>query len=202
MQFELILNCLVIGFIVAAPIGPIGVLCIKRSLQYGAKTGIALGFGTALADMFYASIAAFGLTALFDFFVSFQSVIQIIGIVFLVLIGIKTYKSKPAIVASIKHNKTNLIGEFLGAFFLTLTNPITILAFTALFISAGLKNSAYLEALQAVVGVFVGSMLCWIFLSIFISRYTQKITQEMLLKINKISGVIILLFAVVVAFKI
>lgn len=202
MQFELFLNCLVIGFIVAAPIGPIGVLCIKRSLQYGAKTGIALGLGTALADMFYASIAAFGLTALFNFFVSFQSIIQIIGTIFLILIGIKTYRSKPAIVASIKHNKTNLIGEFLGAFLLTLTNPVTILAFTALFLSAGLKNSAYLEALQAVVGVFIGSMLCWIFLSVFISRYTQKITQEMLIKINKFSGIIILIFAAVIAFKI
>ena len=132
MDITLYLRGLAIGFSIAAPGGPIGVLCIRRTLAEGRVSGLVSGLGAATADTIYGCFAAFGLTSISYFLVSQQVGMRLIGGVFLCYLGIKTLLARPAQqAASGKGN--GLFGDFSSAFFLTLTNPMTIIAFAAIF---------------------------------------------------------------------
>lgn len=190
-----------IGLAIAAPVGPIGVLCIRRTLAEGRLAGFVTGLGAATADTVYGAIAAFGLTAVSAFLVSQQDLLRLIGGAFLCYLGVRTFVAKPAPQAAVVGEMTSrtLASDYFSTFVLTITNPLTILSFAAVFAGLGL-GSGYddLEsALLLVAGVFTGSALWWLLLSGGVSLLRGRITANGLRWVNRVSGVIIALFGVV-----
>jgi threonine/homoserine/homoserine lactone efflux protein len=189
------LKGLVLGFSIAAIVGPIGLLCIRRTLVSGRLSGFISGLGAALADAAYALIAALGLTAISGFLLNYQSILQLLGGLFLCYLGIQTFFSKPP-KANQGALQTNLVNDFISTFFLTITNPLTILSFIAVFAGLGLAASSndYFAGVMLVSGVFVGSTVWWLVLSIATGFFRKSLTHTGIIIVNKISGSIILGF--------
>jgi len=185
----------VIGFSIAAPVGPIGVLCIRRTLAEGWASGLASGFGAATADALYSSVAGFGLTFISSILIREQFWLRLIGGVFLCYLGIKTFRSIPHQQAAPARG-FGLAGDYGSTFFLTLTNPMTILSFAAVFAGLGVVNAngSYLSAGILVCGVFIGSALWWFILSIGVTLLRARFNPQGLLWVNRISGLIIMGF--------
>ncbi len=200
-DFSLLYKGISIGFAIAAPVGPIGVLCIRRTIAQGRKIGLVSGLGAASADLIYGCIAGFGLTFISQFLVEQQNILGLVGGIFLLYLGIKTFFTK-ASQEPIENTEKGLFSAYLSTFFLTLTNPLTILSFVAIFAGMGIVNADgdYLSALLLVSGVFVGSMLWWMLLSGGASFFQKKMNEKGLSWLNKISGVIIASFGVVALF--
>jgi len=199
MDLSFFIRGLLIGLSIAATVGPMSFLCIQRTLNRGQLYGLVSGLGIATADGVYGSIAAFGLTLITHFLVSEQKWIRLIGGLFLIYLGLRTILTKPAERAAVLKNKTNgYLGAYASTFLLTLTNPLTILSFAAIFagIGVGSASKSVFSATAVVLGVFSGSTLWWIILTSGISLLRKKITPQWLLWINRISGMIITLFGV------
>lgn len=195
MDISFLIKGLIIGFSIAAPVGPIGVLCIRRTLAEGRVSGFFSGMGAATADAVYGSIAGFGLTFISSFLISQQIWLRLVGGIFLCFLGIKTFLDRPA-EQGVPINGKNLIGVYASTFFLTLTNPVTILSFAAIFSGLGLASTGgnYVSAGMLISGVFIGSTLWWLILSFGIGLFRTKFNPDRLLWVNKISGIIILGF--------
>ena len=195
MLTSYLIKGIIIGFSVAAPVGPIGVLCIKRTLAEGRLSGLVTGMGAAVADTFYGIIAGFGLTAISSLLLAEQLWIRLIGGTFLLYIGIKILISKPAGEAA-KGESKGLFSNFISTLFLTITNPTTILSFIAIFsaIGAGIGQSGYKDSAAVVLGVFIGSTAWWIILSSIIGMIRHKINTKALQWINRASGSVIIVF--------
>lgn len=194
---------LIIGFSIAAPVGPIGVLCIKRTLSSGRVIGLLSGMGAATADALYGCIAAFGLTFISNFLLQQQIGLHLIGGAFLCYLGIKTIISRP-LNSPNQPNQNSLLGAYGSTFFLTLTNPLTILSFAAIFAGFGLANvrGGYSSAAITVLGVFLGSSCWWVILSVVTSLIRNRINLSGLLWVNRISGSIILGFGIAALIRI
>ena len=197
MNLGFLVRGIVIGFSIAAPVGPIGVLCIRRTLADGRTAGLATGLGAATADAIYGCVAAFGLTALTDFLVGGQSWIRLIGGAFLIILGVRTMMAEPAERAA-RMRGSGLFGAYATTFMLTLTNPMTILSFVAIFatIGVGTSRSDPLGAASLVLGVFMGSALWWLALSGTVAKLRSRFDLERLEWVNRISGGIITAFGV------
>jgi threonine/homoserine/homoserine lactone efflux protein len=183
-----------IGFAIAAPVGPIGVLCIRRSLGEGRQIGLAIGLGAATADAAYGFVAAFGLTAISNILVGQRAGLGLVGGLFLCYLGIRTFMSKPAEVAA-PVRSGGLLSAYLSTVFLTLTNPMTILSFVMLFASLGLGTAPdYFTAGITVVGVFSGSALWWVLLSSGVALFRTRVTPRWMQAINQTSGCAIIAF--------
>lgn len=197
MSLDFLLKGILLGFSIAAPVGPIGVLCMRKTLQFGRLSGLFSGLGAAFADSIYAVIAAFGLTVISNFLLAGQFWFRLIGGVFLLYLGWKTFVSKPASeTKNVSH--TTLLNDFVSTFFLTITNPMTILSFLAVFAGLGLSNvnGDYTQASALVLGVFLGSAAWWLLLSEGITLFRKKVSQKVMTWINRIAGLIILAFGV------
>jgi threonine/homoserine/homoserine lactone efflux protein len=197
MHIVFFLRGLIIGFSIAAPVGPIGVLCIRRTLTEGRISGLISGLGAATADALYGSIAAFGLTFISNILINQQGWIRLIGGVFLCFLGFKIFLSPPAKEAA--HVKGHgLVSSYASTFFLTLANPLTILSFAAIFagLGVGSQTANYLFAGILVIGVFMGSALWWLLLSSGVSLIGKKIESRRLQWVNRISGIIITIFGI------
>ena len=192
-----LLKGLVIGFSIAAPVGPIGVLCIRRSLAKGRLSGFATGLGAATADAFYGMIAGFGLTFISSLLLDKQLAFKIVGIAFLFFLGVKTFLEKPKDREIGEIGGKTIIYDYLSTLFLTITNPVTIFSFAAVFAGLGLaqEKGNYLSAALLVLGVFLGSLLWWLFLSSFVGLFRKKLKEGFLLWINRVSGIILTGFA-------
>lgn len=197
MEISFFFKGLIIGFSIAAPVGPIGVLCIQRTIAYGRASGLLTGLGAATADGFYGAIAAFGLTVISNFLVGQQFWFRLIGGAFLLYLGLRTFVSKPAEKAATENHK-GLFSDYFSTVFLTLTNPTTILSFVAVFagLDLGSANGDTPSAILMVLGVIIGSALWWLILSGGVSLFRTKFNAASLAIVNKISGAIILIFAV------
>ena len=195
MSDSFFLQGLIIGFSIAAPVGPIGILCIRRTLAEGRLTGFVSGLGAASADAVYGSIAAFGLTAISAFLVTQILWMRLIGGIFLLYLGIQTFRAKPAAQAA-EVRPGGLPSAFLSTFFLTLTNPMTILSFAAIFAGLGLGQTrgSLGGAVALVAGVFLGSAAWWLTLSALVGIFRERINEKTLVWVNRIAGVIILGF--------
>jgi threonine/homoserine/homoserine lactone efflux protein len=191
------LKGLIIGISIAAPVGPIGVLCIQRTITYGKLNGLATGLGAASADAVYGFVAAFGLTFISNFLVAQQTWFRIIGGGFLIYLGIRAYFSTPKN-TTVNTNNQNHAGAYGTTFLLTLSNPMTILSFAAIFSGFGLVDSSmhYGSAALMVIGVFLGSASWWLLLSSGTNLFRNKL-NERLSWINKLSGIVIAAFGVV-----
>jgi len=183
---------MIIGISIAAPVGPIGLLCVRRTLTRGRAAGIISGLGAATADAVYGCIAGFGLTYISSILISQQNNLRLIGGAFLCYLGIRTFLSKPTGQA-VMVKGSSLIGDYISTFFLTLTNPITILSFTAIFAGLGLVGAGgnYTSASALVLGVFIGSSSWWFILSGSVSLFRKKFTSTGMQIVNRISGIII-----------
>jgi len=197
MDFPNFYTGMLIGFSIAAPVGPIGVLCIKRTLTSGRLSGFISGLGAASADALYGSIVAFGLTFISNFLIHQQFWLRLIGGAFLCYLGVRTIISIP--VSSVNLSKPlSLLNAYGSTFFLTITNPLTILFFAAVFTGLGLvkAQNTYSSALSIVAGVFLGSACWWLLLSAGVNLLRARIQPAGLLWVNRISGLIILVFGI------
>jgi threonine/homoserine/homoserine lactone efflux protein len=187
------LKSLFLGFVIAAPVGPIGVLCARRTLMHGRRAGFFSGMGAATADAIYGFIAAFGLTFISDFLVGHQSWLRLIGGSILVFMGIKAFRAQPVKKADLPRSARHYAGMYSSTFFLTLTNPMTIFSFAAVFAGFGLAGTkgSVLSAGVLIVGVFLGSALWWLFLVGIFSLYRKRFQSHELIWVNRITGVII-----------
>ncbi|MFN8531592.1 MAG: LysE family translocator [Anaerolineae bacterium] len=190
-----LLKALVIGVSVAAPVGPIGILVINRVLARGRWAGLRTGLGVATADSFYAAIAAFGLAALQNLLISAQTPVRLIGGLFLLYLGYKTMRSVPADHAA-QSTSSGGLSDYVSALALTITNPMTILMFTGIFAGANLSGEMG-GAPFIVIGVFCGSVLWWLFLSTVTSLLRGRFTPAVMVWVNRLSGSVIIAFAVV-----
>jgi threonine/homoserine/homoserine lactone efflux protein len=186
---------LAFGFILAATVGPMWVLCLRRTMAAGAAAGLASGMGIAVADGFYGAVAAFGLTAVSSFLLVHAFWIGLCGASFLLYLGCTTLYAKPEMHAAEETN-VSLPAAFFSTLGLTLANPPTILAFAAIFAGLGLVSSAdYGAAGWIVLGVFLGSASWWIILALAAGRLRRRIGPRVIRAINVVSGLSILGFA-------
>jgi threonine/homoserine/homoserine lactone efflux protein len=194
-EIHYLIKGLIIGLSIAVPVGPIGVLCIRRTLTQGRMVGFLSGLGAATADGLYGAIAGFGLTFLVSFIIGKQIWLRLIGGGLLCILGAKTFLSKPAEQGACVDG-SNLWHAYLSTFFLTLTNPMTILFFTAVFAGLGVGSTGdhYLLAGMLVLGVFIGSASWWLVLSNFTGILRGLLNVERLQWLNRISGLIIMGF--------
>jgi threonine/homoserine/homoserine lactone efflux protein len=202
MDLSVFLRGLALGLAIAAPVGPIGVLCIRRTLADGRLAGLVSGLGAATADAIYGFIAAFGLTFVSSLLINYQDMIRLVGGLFLLYLGVKTLVApvaeQPAPGLATPSPQRGLLGSYASTLVLTLTNPMTILSFAAVFAGLGVGASSgnYVSAAVLVLGVFLGSALWWLALSAAVSLLRSRVTPRGLRWVNRVSGVIILGFGV------
>ncbi len=198
MDSDLLLRGLAIGFSIAAPVGPIGVLCIRRTLTQGRLSGLLSGLGAATADAIFGCIAAFGLGIVSRFLVDQQDVLRLLGGLFLCYLGTKTLLAHPSNAEQTTLKNNGLVAAYLSTLFLTLTNPITILSFTAIFAGVGLASAAgsNFSGATLVLGVFVGSASWWLLLSSGAGVLRTRSSPAGMRWMNMISGLIITGFGV------
>jgi threonine/homoserine/homoserine lactone efflux protein len=198
MDISLYVRGLILGFSIAAPVGPIGVLCIRRTLSEGRLSGFFSGLGAATADGLYGAVAAFGLTLITNALVAQQYWLQLFGGLFLAYLGIRTLLSTPAQEAANAQSGRTLLAAYTSTFLLTITNPLTILAFTAMFLGISPVTGNPAQAAMLVLGVFSGSAIWWFVLSGVVASLRQRFSPTALIWVNRTSGVIIIIFAIAI----
>jgi threonine/homoserine/homoserine lactone efflux protein len=193
----LLIKGLVVGFVVAAPAGPIAVMCLHRSIEEGHLSGIATGIGAALGDTVFGALALFGVGYVAAFISSEQIPLRLGGGVVLCALGIVTFLRRPRPGTFVEDHIT-LIGAFAGAFALTLANPITILAFLAIFSAIGVEHLAgqRVDAVTLIAGILAGSTAWWMLLAVGAALFRDRFTEKGLIWITRISGLVIVGFGV------
>jgi len=188
------------GFLIAMIVGPIGILCIQQTASHGFLPGFVTGLGAASADAIYGLIAGLGLTALAKILVDYSAVLSLIGGIFLCYLGISTFFSRIQTSEEeklVEHKQLSQL--YVTTFFLTLSNPTTILTFIGLFagLGIGLEHPSLKTTSLFVGGVFLGSTLWWLILSGVISRVRKNFAAKHIRLINRLSGIFITGFGVV-----
>ena len=188
----------VIGLTVAMAIGPMSVLTMRRTIAHGRLYGLVSGLGIATADATYGAVAAFGLTAVTAALVGARTVLGLVGGVFLVWLAIRTLRARPAASAdtTATEDRPGLPGAYLSTYGLTMTNPMTILSFAAIFAGFGLAGGTLLDAVILTAGVFLGSSLWWVILTSAVALLRTRLTPAVLVWINRVSGAVLLGFGV------
>jgi threonine/homoserine/homoserine lactone efflux protein len=191
------LKGLIIGFAMAVPIGPIGIMCIRKTLAEGHTRGLIIGLGAATADSLYGSIAAFGLTFISDVITGQHFWVSLVGGGLLLYLGITTFRAKRK-VPKIPTDNKGMLGSYVSAFLLALTNPMTLFAFVAVFAAFGLGHRLnIISACILVIGVFTGSSLWFLTLGYVATLFRKKLDAGGLTWVNRISGVLIILSGIV-----
>jgi threonine/homoserine/homoserine lactone efflux protein len=186
----------VLGFTIAAAVGPISLLVVRRTLAQGQRYGLVSGLGVASADATYGAIAAFGLGAIADVLVNARQVLGLIGGIFLLWLAWRTIRSAPTEAATAPARQ-GYAGAYLSMLGLTMANPMTILSFGALFAGLGVTSGATGDAALIVVGVLLGSTTWWVVLTTVIGTLRARVTPAWIHRINLLSGVVIGAFALV-----
>ncbi len=187
---------LILGFSVAAPVGPIGLLCIRRTLASGRATGFVSGLGAAVADSLYGAIAAFGVTWVTSLLLDQKVIFQLVGGAFMCYLGIRTFLAAPS-GTLVESQAGGLFGSFASTFLLTISNPMTILSFAAMFTGLGATSGEGLSSSASLVlGVFVGSAIWWLLLSSAAGAVRGKFDTGSMRLVNRLSGAVILAFGV------
>jgi threonine/homoserine/homoserine lactone efflux protein len=196
MSLTFMMKGMAIGLSIAAPVGPIGVLCIRRSLRDGMAAGFVAGLGAATADAAYGAVAGFGLTAVSGFLIGQRFWIGLIGGIFLCYLGVRTFMSRPA-AESAAEPGGSLPAVYASTLVLTLANPATILSFAVIFAAFGLGAAVdYPAATSLVLGVFAGSALWWLALSGFVGLVRSRVKPAWMLAVNRASGAVLLAFGI------
>lgn len=192
MAWDLFIKGLMIGFSIAIPVGPIGMLCVRNVLVYGILCGLITGLGAACADAIYGALAGFGITAIGVFLEEYSIYLQLSGALFLCYLGVITFFAKPH-TSNTTETSVTLSRAFLTTFFLTLINPMTIISFAGVYagLGIGIGSSNISEALITTLGVFFGSAIWWLILSLVTSLFKDRMTTKFSIWLNKFSGSII-----------
>jgi threonine/homoserine/homoserine lactone efflux protein len=186
---------LILGISIAAPLGPIGLLCIKRTLEGGRWHGVLSGLGAASADAFYGSLAAFGLAALLQRYQWIQTWTQVLGGLFIIYLGVRFVLAKEATKEAGDGSAANSLGKvWVTTFLLTLSNPVTIFAFLGMFAGAGVQSTG--SAIWLVLGIFSGSMLWWLVLAQLTHWLGKRMSPKVLLWVNRVAGLALMGFGV------
>lgn len=197
MEPALAFRGFILGFTIAAAVGPISLLVIRRTLAEGRIIGLASGLGVATADGTYGAIAAFGLGAITQVLVDARPVLGLVGGTFLLWLAWTTARAEPHDPATASVRRGGLGGAYLSILGLTLTNPMTILSFGALFAGLGVAGGDLAGSSLITIGVFLGSCAWWLVLTTAVSALRTRITVPWIRRINLASGLVIGAFAVV-----
>ncbi len=199
MELVYLFNGFIIGLSASIPLGPIGLICIQKTLNARLKNGIVSGIGAASADTFFAIVAAFSINAVYNFIEEQQIYLRIVGGTILIGLGLKFFLTNPAIQIRKQQNKGNsLWTDFVSVFVLTLSNPLTVFVFGAIFAGFGIipANNQWYDMLELVSGVFLGASAWWIFLVSTVNIFRKRFRLRRLWWMNKIMGAIIVLFGI------
>ncbi|MGC1885051.1 MAG: LysE family translocator [Stellaceae bacterium] len=195
MLLVFLLKGIAVGIVIAVPVGPVGVMCVRRTIFEGKLAGLVSGLGAATADALFGFIAAFGLTFVSDWLIGYHKWLRIVGGCYLLYVGGSALLAKLEARQSSEPDAEGLLRDFLSTFALTLTNPITILAFLGIFSALGLSgaDATFARAAILVLGVWLGSMLWWLALTFGLGSLFRSFDARHLKWINRASGIILLL---------
>lgn len=199
MPIEFLLRGFLIGFSIAIPVGPVGILCVRRTLAEGQIIGFASGLGAATADSLYGAVAAFGLTFISNFLVDHQTWFRLVGGTILCYFGVKLFWSHLTENSEQPQKKNTVGSAYFSTLALTLTNPATLLAYAAIFAGLGMGNvtDSHSRALALVGGVFGGSAAWWLTLSAGVNLLRARCNPERLTLVNRLAGALLLCFGLV-----
>lgn len=201
MLTSVFLKGLIVGFLIAAPVGPVNVMCVRRTIMHGRLVGLVSGLGAAAADTIFGAIAAFGLSFVYELMMTERLWLGLGGAALLIVMGIRTLFAEPPRPTETP-DPPNLLGDFTSTLFLTLTNPVTILSFLAAFTAFGVAaepgEPVGLDDWVLLVGVFLGAGTWWLLLTETVALFHGRIPEGMLRWTNRVAGVVILAFAVAV----
>ena len=195
MLLAFLLKGILVGLVIAVPVGPVGIMCVRRTIFEGKLVGLVSGFGAATADAVFGIIAGFGITAVADWLLGYQDWLRGIGGCVLVLIGGNNLRAKPQAHLDSPPDPESLSWDFISTFLLTLANPVTIFAFAGIFAAIGLSGAeATLDrAAILVLGVWVGSLMWWFAISFGLANFARSLEARHLAWVNRASGAILLL---------
>jgi threonine/homoserine/homoserine lactone efflux protein len=202
MPITLLLQGILMGLVVAVPVGPLGLLCINRALALGPTYGLFSGLGVATADALAAAIAALSIALVSGFLSEYQLILRLFGGAFLCYLGYTIYMTEPVTQAPIK-DINGLFGAYATTFLLTFSNPVTILSFVAIYAGWHVPSLAgqYVAAATLTIGVFIGSALWWVALFLGLEAFHEKFNLRFLFWVHRVSGAIIAGLGVVVLFS-
>jgi threonine/homoserine/homoserine lactone efflux protein len=182
-----------VGLVIAVPVGPVGVLCVRRTIFEGRLFGFMSGLGAASADAVFGVIAGFGLTVISDWLLGWQDWLRAAGGLFLLWIGVAALRKRVPATARPARSAHDLVGAYLTTFALTISNPVTILAFLGVFAALGFSGhqATLARAAMLVAGVLVGSLLWWAGLSLGTGLFRERFTERHLVWLNRGSGLIL-----------
>lgn len=194
-ELPLIIKAMIVGFSVAAPVGPIAIVCINRTLSGGKRAGIAAGLGAAIADTLYGLIAASGVAIVANFLHQHRLIFKLFGGVILIVLGLRTFLAKPSNQIAVT-DMQSLIQTFVTTLLLTLSNPLTIFAFFASFAAINLQSeyNTFWTRVLIVLGVFIGAVFWWFLLTQFVGHFYRSVSAQKLKLLNTFSGIVIMIF--------
>jgi len=195
----LIIKGFILGLVVSIPLGPVGALCIQRTISKGYKAGLLAGLGAAIADLVYALIAGFGISVVIDGLIKVRNWIQAAGSIVFMIMAYKVFNTNPAIqVRRNRHKKNFQLEDFMTTFLLTFSNPTPVFVFMAAFAGFIVHEEVnYTSVVLSIIGVFAGCLGWWGILVTVVNRFRSKIRLRHLLWVNKITGVVVLIFALI-----
>jgi threonine/homoserine/homoserine lactone efflux protein len=198
MDLRTFVRGIVIGLSVGAPLGPVGLICLRRMLAQGAVAGLASGLGAATADALFGSITGFGLTYLTGPLVSHEGWLRVSGGLVLCALGVRFMLAHPHISME-RVGRTGLFRAYSSAFLLTVTSPATVLSFVAMFAALGVvSGGGRLSVGLLVAGVFTGSAFWWVVLATGTGALRHHLTPRGLTWVNRLSGGLIIAFGIAV----
>ena len=204
-SIEIFLKGLIVGLIVSAPMGPIGVLCVQKTINKGRFQGFMSGLGAATADTSYAVLAAFGVTFITDFLTEHQLFFQIAGVATLLYLGFKMLLKNP--IGEYRYyrspKRSGLIGDYISVFFLTASNPLTIIFFGAAFSMLNLMSdgNSFNDGMPLVSGILCGAVLWWFTLTYVVDIFRKHFRLRSIVWLNRISGIIIIVLSIAAGIK-
>jgi threonine/homoserine/homoserine lactone efflux protein len=195
MLFLFLLKGIAVGIVIAVPVGPVGVLCVRRTIFEGRLFGFLSGLGAASADTIFGVVAGFGLTVVSDVLLDYQTWLRAAGGLFLVYVGVNALRKHITRCETPERNAENLLSAYLSTFALTITNPVTILAFLGIFAGVGFtgEEATLGRAGMLVAGVLLGSLIWWLGISLGAGLFRKSFGERHLVLLNRISGGILTL---------
>lgn len=200
----LFLQGLLVGFLASVPLGPIGVICIQRTLSGTHKSGFFSGLGAATADTIFATLAVFSLSFLTDFMDAHKHWFTAIGGILVIVLGFSIFYKRVKRASQRRQTKSSLLSDYLSILFLTLTNPAYILVFITLFAALGISSEGHHTAvnLLLITGVLIGAACWWFTLTYAVSKLRKRFRLRHLWWINKITGTVIIVFGILLVLSI
>lgn len=200
MESELLWKSLIIGVVASIPLGPIGILCIQRTVNKNWRSGYTSGLGAATSDTLYAVIAGFSLTIIIDFIEKHEMLFQIIGAVILIFLGLHIYQSNPSKeIQKFRRKGATYVQDYIITLLLTLSNPLAVFVFIAVFASSGLalNLSEPVNALLIIGGIFLGASSWWFLLTGTVNLFRHKFSLRVLFWANRVVGIGVIAFALI-----